>query len=156
MKIIKDIFKACLIASVCFTACAKTIYLEKEKIVEVNEYVTLTDTIFIPKVDSSKVVQQTEIKDTSRLETTHAMSEAFVANGQLHHSLWQKPNSFKFDIKIPTLHKDSIIRIREPYLVEVVREVKTIPTLYKVCFWLILGEVIIVIIAIVLKVKRFI
>ena len=154
MKIIKDIFKACLIASVCFTACTKTIYLEKEKIVEVKEYVTLTDTIFIPKVDSSKVVRHTEIKDTSRLETTYAMSEAFVADGQLHHSLWQKPDSFKFDTQIPTLHKDSIIRIREPYPVEVVKEVETIPALYKVCFWLILGEVIIAVIALVLKFKR--
>lgn len=156
MKVIKYIFKACLIVTACFTACTKTVYLEKEKIVEVKEYVTLTDTIFTPKVDSSKVVQQTEIKDTSRLETTHAMSEAFVANGQLHHSLWQKPKSFKFDIQIPTLHKDSIIRIREPYPVEVVKEVKIIPALYKVCFWLIIGEVIFLIIAIVLKVKRFI
>lgn len=154
MKIIKDIFKACLIVTVCLTACTKTVYLEKEKIVEVKEYVTLTDTIFTPKVDSSKVVQNTEIKDTSRLETTHAMSEAFVANGQLHHSLWNKPNSFKFDLQIPTLHKDSIIRIREPYPVEVVKEVKTIPALYKACFWLILGEVIIAVIALVLKFKR--
>lgn len=154
MKIIKGIFKACLIVTVCFTACAKTVYLENEKIVKVKEYVTLTDTIFIPKVDSSKVVQQTEIKDTSRLETTHAMSEAFVANGQLHHSIWNKPNSFKFDIQIPTLHQDRIIRIREPYPVEVVKEVKIIPALYKVCFWLILGEVIIAAIALILKFKR--
>lgn len=151
----KRSFIAFVIAIIwCACACTKTIYLEKEKIVEVKEYVTWTDTIFTSKVDSSKVNQNTEIKDTSRLETTHAMSEAFVANGQLYHSLWHKPNSFKFDIKIPTLHKDRIIRIREPYPVEVVKEVKTIPALYKVCFWLILGEVIIAVIALVLKFKR--
>lgn len=142
MKIIKDIFNACLIVTVCFTACTKTIYLEKEKLVEVKEYITLTDTIFTPKVDSSKVVQNTEIKDTSRLETTHAMSEAFVANGQLHHSLWQKPNSFKFDIKMPTLHRDSVIRIREPYPVEVIKEVRVIPNIYKISLGIVIGEII--------------
>lgn len=135
-------------------ACTKTVYLEKEKIVEVKEYVTQTDTIFVPKVEREEVNEKKEITDTSRLETTHAMSEAFVADGLLHHSLWNKPESFKFDIQIPTLHKDSIIRIREPYPVEVVKEVKTIPALYKVCFWLILGEVIIAVIALVLKFKR--
>lgn len=136
------------------SSCTKTVYLEKEKIVEVKEYVTQTDTVYKPKVEREEVSEKKEITDTSRLETTYAMSEAFVADGQLHHSLWNKPDSFKFDIQIPTLHKDSIIRIREPYPVEVVKEVKTIPALYKVCFWLILGEVIIAVIALVLKFKR--
>lgn len=119
-----------------------------------KEYVTQVDTIIIPQVQQEVVEKVVEIQDTSRLETTHAMSEAFVAEGQLHHSLWQKPETFKFDIQIPTLHKDSIIRIREPYPVEVIKEVKTIPALYQVCFWLILGEVIIAVIALVLKFKR--
>lgn len=136
------------------TSCTKTIYLEKEKVVEVKEYITQTDTVFVPKVEREEVAKVVEIKDTSRLETTHAMSEAFVAEGQLHHSLWQKPETFKFDIQIPTLHKDSIIRVREPYPVEVVKEVKTIPAFYKACFWLIIGEVIIAVIAFVLKFKR--
>lgn len=138
------------------TSCTKTIYLEKEKVVEVKEYVTQTDTVFVPKIEREEVAKVVEIADTSRLETTHAMSEAFVAEGQLHHSLWNKPETFKFDIQIPTLHKDSIIRIREPYPVEVIKEVKTIPALYQVCFWLIIGEVIFLIVAIALKVKRFI
>lgn len=145
---------AIVIMTWCAFSCTKTIYLEKEKIVEVKEYVTLTDTIFTPKVDSSKVVRHTEIKDTSRLETTYAMSEAFVAEGKLHHSLWNKPKSFKFDVQIPTLHKDSIVRIREPYPVEVIKEVRIIPGIYKVCLWLIIGEVIFAILAIVLKFKR--
>lgn len=136
------------------SSCTKTVYLEKEKIVEVKEYVTQTDTVYKPKVEREEVSEKKEITDTSRLETTYAMSEAFVAEGKLHHSLWNKPESFKFDVQIPTLHKDRIIRIREPYPVEVVKEVKTIPALYKVCFWLILGEVIIAVIALVLKFKR--
>ena len=135
-------------------SCAKTVYLEKEKVVEVKEYVTQTDTVFVPKVEREEVVKVVEIADTSRLETTHALSEAFVSEGQLHHSLWNKPESFKFDIQIPTLHKDSIVRIREPYPVEVVKEVKTIPNIYKVCLWLIIGEVIFAAIALILKFKR--
>lgn len=135
-------------------SCAKTVYLEKEKVVEVKEYVTQTDTVFVPKVEREEVVMVVEIADTSRLETTHAMSEAFVSEGQLHHSLWNKPEKFKFDIQIPTLHRDSIVRIREPYPVEVVKEVKTIPNIYKVCLWLIIGEVIFAAIALILKFKR--
>lgn len=144
----------CILFALVATSCAKTVYLEKEKIVEVKEYITHTDTIFIPKINREEVATAIEIKDTSRLETTHAMSEAFVAEGQLHHSLWQKPETFKFDIQIPTLHKDSIIRVREPYPVEVVKEVKTIPAFYKACFWLIIGEVIIAVLALVLKFTR--
>ena len=138
------------------TSCTKTIYLEKEKIVEVKEYVTQTDTVYKPKVEREEVNEKKEITDTSRLETTYAMSEAFVADGQLHHSLWNKPGSFKFDIQIPTLHKDSIVRIREPYPVEVVKEVKYTPTIYKVCLWLIIGEVLFAAIALILKFKRII
>lgn len=135
-------------------ACAKTVYLEKEKVVEVKEYVTQTDTVFVPKVEREEVVKVVEIADTSRLETTHAMSEAFVSEGQLQHSLWNKPESFKFDIEIPTFHRDSIVRIREPYPVEVIKEVKHIPAFYQVCFWLIVGEVLLAIVLIVLKFKR--
>ena len=135
-------------------SCAKPIYLEREKVVEVKEYITTTDTVYIPKVEREEVEQYVELADTSRLETTHAYSEAFVAEGKLHHSLFNKPETFKFDIKVPTFHRDSIIKIREPYPVEVVEEVKHIPALYKVCFWLILGEVLLAIIAIVLKFKR--
>lgn len=137
-------------------SCAKPIYLEREKLVEVKEYITMTDTVYIPKVEREEVVKVEEIADTSRLATTYAMSEAYVAEGQLYHALWNKPETFKFDIQIPTLHKDSIIRIREPYPVEVIKEVKTIPSLYKVCLWLIIGEVILAVLAIVLKFKRII
>lgn len=137
-------------------SCAKTVYLEKEKLVEVKEYVTLTDTIIVPKIEREIVVEKIEITDTSKLQTTHALSEAWVIKGELHHTLWQKPESFKFDIQIPTLHKDSIIRIREPYPVEIIREVKYIPNIYKVCLWLIIGEVLFAVIAIVLKFKRII
>ena len=135
-------------------SCAKPVYLEREKFVEVKEYVTTTDTVYIPKVEREEVSEKKEITDTSRLETAHAKSVAFVAEGKLHHSLWNKPETFKFDIQIPTLHKDSIVRIREPYPVEVVKEVKHTPTIYKVCLWFVIGEVLLAIIAIVLKFKR--
>ena len=137
-------------------SCAKPVYLEREKFVEVKEYVTTTDTVYIPKVEREEVSEKKEITDTSRLETAHAKSVAFVAEGKLHHSLWNKPETFKFDIQIPTLHKDSIVRIREPYPVEIVKEVKHTPTIYKVCLWLIIGEVIFAAIALILKFKRII
>lgn len=136
-------------------ACAKPIYLEREKIVEVKEYVTTTDTVYIPKVEREEVTQLVEIADTSKLETTHAYSEAFVAEGKLHHSLFNKPETFKFDIEIPTFHRDSIIKIREPYPVEVVKEVRTIPALYKSCLFIVIGEVLLLIAYIVIKRRLF-
>ena len=135
-------------------SCAKPIYLEREKVVEVKEYITTTDTVYIPKVEREEVEQYVELADTSRLETTHAYSEAFVAEGKLHHSLFNKPETFKFDIKVPTFHRDSIIKIREPYPVEVVKEVRTVPALYKSCLLIVIGEILLLIAYIVLK-RRF-
>ena len=135
-------------------SCAKPIYLEREKVVEVKEYITTTDTVYIPKVELEEVEQYVELADTSRLETTHAYSEAFVAEGKLHHSLFNKPETFKFDIKVPTFHRDSIIKIREPYPVEVVKEVRTVPALYKSCLLIVIGEILLLIAYIVLK-RRF-
>lgn len=142
MKIIKDIFKACLIVTVCFTACTKTIYLEKEKLVEVKEYVTEVDTMFVPTVEREVVESTIEIQDTSRLSTKYATSEAFVSGGELHHSIWNRPEAFKFDFKMPTLHRDSIIRIREPYPVEVIKEVRVIPNIYKISLGIVIVEII--------------
>lgn len=134
-------------------SCAKPVYLEREKFVEVKEYVTTTDTVYIPKVEREEVVQYVELADTSKLETTHAYSEAFVAEGKIYHSLFNKPETFKFDVQIPTFHRDSIIRIREPYPVEVVEEVRTVPALYKSCLFIVIGEVLLLIAYIVLKRK---
>ena len=143
--------RVAIVALALLVGCAKTVYLEREKLVEVKEYVTTTDTVYIPKVEREEVAQIIEIADTSKLETTHAYSEAFVAEGKLHHSLFNKPETFRFDIKIPTLHRDSIIRIREPYPVEVVKEVRTIPALYKSCLLIVIGEILLLIAYIVLK-----
>lgn len=123
------------------TACAKTVYLEKEKIVEVKEYVTHTDSIIIPKIQRDTIEVVAEIQDTSRLSTRYATSEAFVIRGELHHSIWNLPEAFHFNIDIPTLHRDSIIRIREPYPVEVIKEVRKVPGIYKACLWIVIGEV---------------
>lgn len=138
----------------CACACTKTIYLEKEKLVEVKEYVTQVDTIVVPQVQQEVVEKVVEIQDTSRLSTNYATSEAFVSDGELHHSLWNKPEAFKFDIKMPTLHRDSIIRIREPYPVEVVKEVKVVPAIYKVCLCIVIAEILFALAAIILKYKR--
>lgn len=153
-------FKALLFVTVCNLSlfptggCTKTVYLEREKIVEVKEYVTETDTIFVPMVEREEVERVTEIQDTSRLSTKYATSEAFVSGGQLHHSLWNRPEAFKFDIKIPTLHRDSTIRIREPYPVEVIKEVRHVPTIYKVCFGIVIAEIIALLGLGVLKFRR--
>lgn len=143
--------KVPLVALALFVGCAKPIYLEREKVVEVKEYITTTDTVFIPKVQREIVSQLVEIADTSTLETTYAYSEAFVSDGKLHHSLFNKPETFNFDIKIPTLHKDSIVKILEPYPVEVIKEVRTIPALYKSCLLIVIGEILLLIAYIVLK-----
>lgn len=132
-------------------SCAKPIYLEREKVVEVKEYITTTDTVFIPKVEREVASQLVELADTSKIETTYAYSEAFVSDGKLHHTLFNKPETFKFDIQIPTFHKDSIVKILEPYPVEVIKEVRTIPALYKSCLLIVIGEILLLIAYIVLK-----
>jgi len=153
--------KALLFVTVCNlsllpTGCTKTVYLEREKIVEVKEYVTEIDTVLVPKVESEVVEVVSEIQDTSRLSTKYAISEAFVSGGQLHHSIWNQPEAFKFDITIPTLHRDSIIRVREPYPVEVVKEVRKVPMIHKVCVWIVIAEIIVLLGLGVLKFRRLI
>lgn len=123
-------------------SCTKTVYLTEEKEVEVKEYVTLRDTIIVPRVRVDTLIQYREIPDTSRLENKYSASEAWVVKDSIHHTLWLKPFNFKFDIKIPQLHKDSIIRIREPYPVEVIKEVRHIPTFFWICFGVIVLEII--------------
>lgn len=121
--------------------CAKTVYLEKVQEVKVKEYITTTDTLFIPKIEYEQIEVLIQDIDTSRLETTYAFSEAWVANGELGHSLRNKPESFKFNFDLPTLHRDSIIFKKEPYPVEVIREVKYIPTIYHISLGLIICEI---------------
>lgn len=122
--------------------CTKVVYLTEEKEVKVTEYVTKTDTLFVPEVKVERVEIVKPITDTSRLETTYAYSEARVSGEKLEHILFNKPNAFKFDFKVPTLHRDSIVTIREPYPVEVVREVKKIPNAYRIAFWFVIFEIV--------------
>ena len=151
--------KALLFVTVCNlllfpTGCTKTVYLEREKVVEVKEYVTEQDTMFVPTVAREVVESTIEIQDTSRLSTKYATSEAFVSGGELHHSIWNRPEAFTFDFKMPTLHRDSIIRIREPYPVEVIKEVRVIPNIYKISLGIVIVEIIIALAVAMLKFRK--
>lgn len=136
-----------------FPGCTKVVYLTEEKEVKVTEYVTKKDTVFVPKIEIEKVEVVKPITDTSRLETSFAYSEAWVSGEKLEHTLFNKPNAFKFDFKVPTTHRDSIVTIREPYPVEVIKEVKKIPNAYRIAFWFVIFEIVAFFVYLWLKIK---
>lgn len=136
-----------------FFGCTKTVYLTEEKEVKVTEYVTKKDTVFVPEIKVERVETVKPITDTSRLETTFAYSEAWISGERMEHILFNKPNAFKFDFKIPTTHRDSIVTIREPYPVEVIKEVKKIPNAYRIAFWFVIFEFVAFFVYLWLKIK---
>lgn len=133
--------------------CTRTVYLTEQKEVKVTEYVTKKDTIFVPEIKVERVEVVKPITDTSRLETTFAYSEARVGGDKLEHILFNKIDAFKFDFKIPTTHRDSIVTIREPYPVEVIKEVKKIPNAYRIAFWFVIFEFVAFFVYLWLKIK---
>ena len=96
---------------------------QKDSVVTVIKDTTIyRDSIIYVKIEAEKDSAVLPDTDTSRLSTRFAESEAYVSNGQLHHSLRNKSDALiPIETKIPiTIHFESKATIRDKRTVEVV------------------------------------
>ena len=96
---------------------------QKDSVVTVIKDTTIyRDSIIYVKIEAEKDSAVLPDTDTSRLSTRFAESEAYVSNGQLHHSLRNKSEALiPIETKIPiTIHFESKATIRDKRTVEVV------------------------------------
>ena len=96
---------------------------QKDSVVTVIKDTTIyRDSIIYVKIESEKDSAVLPDTDTSRLSTRFAESEAYVSNGQLHHSLRNKSEALiPIETKIPiTIHFESKATLRDKRTVEVV------------------------------------
>lgn len=96
---------------------------QKDSVVTVIKDTTIyRDSIIYVKIEAEKDSVVLPDTDTSRLSTRFAESEAYVSNGQLHHSLRNKSEALiPIETKIPiTIHFESKATIRDKRIVEVV------------------------------------
>lgn len=96
---------------------------QKDSVVTVIKDTTIyRDSIIYVKIEAEKDSAVLPDTDTSRLSTRFAESEAYVSNGQLHHSLRNKSEALiPIETKIPiTIHFESKATIRDKKTVEVV------------------------------------
>ena len=96
---------------------------QKDSIVTVIKDTTIyRDSIIYVKIEAEKDSVVLPDTDTSRLSTLFAESEAYVSNGQLHHSLRNKSEALiPIETKIPiTIHFESKATIRDKRTAEVV------------------------------------
>lgn len=96
---------------------------QKDSVVTVIKDTTIyRDSIIYVKIEAEKDSAVLPDTDTSKLSTRFAESEAYVSNGQLHHSLRNKSEALiPIETKIPiTIHFESKATIRDKRTVEVV------------------------------------
>lgn len=121
------IISAVLILSGCSAQKVAQDYQRDSVRVETIERTIYKDSVIyvpVPSGESSAVLPDS---DTSRLETLLAKSEAFVKNGQLHHSLKNRQGAIlPVDIKLPTVimtKTEAVLRDRKVVeLVEVEKQ----------------------------------
>lgn len=96
---------------------------QKDSIVTVIKDTTIyRDSIIYVKIEAEKDSAVLTNTDTSKLSTRYAESEAYVKDGQLHHSLRNRSEALiPIETKIPiTIHFESNSTIRDKRTVEVV------------------------------------
>ena len=96
---------------------------QKDSVATVIKDTTIyRDSIIYVKIEAEKESVVLPDTDTSKLSTRFAESEAYVSNGQLHHSLRNKSEALiPIETKIPiTIHFESKATIRDKRTVEVV------------------------------------
>ena len=96
---------------------------QRDSIVTVIKDTTIfRDSIIYIRVEADKESAIIPDTDTSRLSTCYAESEAYVKDGQLHHSLRNRSEALiPIETKIPiTIHFESNSTIRDKRTVEVV------------------------------------
>lgn len=96
---------------------------QKDSVVTVIKDTTIfRDSIIYVRIEADKESAIIPDTDTSRLRTRYAESEAYVKDGQLHHSLRNRSEALiPIETKIPiTIHFESKATIRDKRIVEVV------------------------------------
>ena len=91
----------CLLITSCSAPRVVQDYQRDSLIVHIKDSIILRDSVIlvpVPAGSSSAVLPQT---DTSHLETSVAVSVAFVADGRLHHTLTNKDALLPVSITIP-------------------------------------------------------
>lgn len=121
MKRIFIIVLACIAVS-CGTPC-KVIEVQRDSVrTIVHERVIHKDSIIYVPVPAEMDKATLADSDTSRLETSLAVSEAFVADGVLHHSLRNRSDALlPVPVKLPSLlHQEQHYLIRDRVATETV------------------------------------
>ena len=114
------------IAAVIIVSCGPARVVQdyqKDSVVTVIKDTTIfRDSIIYVRVEADKESAIIPDTDTSRLSTRYAVSEAYVKNGQLHHSLKNRSEALiPIETKIPiTIHFESKSSINDKRAVEVV------------------------------------
>lgn len=132
------IIKMLLVFMLLTTSCAKPIYLQGKT--EYIEKTILKDTTVYIHLPAIK--QTTTTKDSSRLENQTAISIAQIdSTGILHHTLEQKKQEIAHKIE----YREKIIIKRDsvpyPQYIKEIKEVKTIPKVFWITFWIALAAV---------------
>lgn len=121
MKRIFIIVLACIAVS-CGTPC-KVIEVQRDSVrTVVQNRVVYRDSIIYVPVPTEADRAELADSDTSRLETSLAVSEAFVADGMLHHSLRNRSDALlPVPVKLPSLlHQEQHYLIRDRVATETV------------------------------------
>lgn len=89
--------------------------------VETIERTVYKDSIIFVPLPAENDAASLPDSDTSRLETSLAESEAFVKDGQLHHSLRNKETLLPVPVKLPSvIRQEYAYALRDRKVVEVV------------------------------------
>lgn len=114
------------IAAVIIVSCGPARVIQdyqKDSVVTVIKDTTIfRDSIIYVQIEADKKLAVIPDTDTSRLSTRYAASEAYVKNGQLHHSLMNRSEALTpIETKIPIMiHFESKSSISNKRAVEVV------------------------------------
>lgn len=115
-----------MILASCATPKAAQDYQRDSVIVHVKDSLIIRDSVVMVSVPSGSMVSILPDTDTSRIETDIAVSEAYVKNGNLYHSLRNKDAILPVRVMIPErIHtmekKESVVR-KEVQIVEVEKQ----------------------------------
>lgn len=117
-----------------------------ETIVE-TDYVPIEVSVDLPQ----QAVSNNTPNDSSHVETDLAMSDAWIADGVLHHNIKNKSGQLKGQSFVPQktekINKEVIevkeIPVPEPYPVEVERKFSLMEQIKLAVFWYLIGAVIV-------------
>lgn len=120
MKRLTIIAAALLLCSCAAQRAAQETQRDSVRVETIERTVYKDSIIFVPLPSENDAATLPD-SDTSRLETSLAESEAFVRDGQLHHSLRNKETLLPVPVKLPSvIRQEYAYALRDRKVVEVV------------------------------------